>query len=242
MHQLTIQIPQPCAESWAAMTPASGGRHCAACAQTVVDFTRMTDAELLAHLARAGQAAVCGRLRADQVGRPLATGLAPRAGRGRAWLGALLAAISLALPTTTRAAWARQPAALAALIPGTVPTTPQPAVEARALAGSYRAEGVVLDAQTHQPIPGAIVMLQGASSGVSTDEHGKFVLPISSVQAKVTLLISFVGYETVKKELELRTAADPFIVQLHADKHILGGLGFVSPPPTLWQRVARFFA
>jgi hypothetical protein len=238
----SVRISEPCRENWAAMTPASGGRHCAACAKTVVDFTRMTDAELLAHLARAGQTDVCGRLRADQVGRPLAAGSAPRASRGRAWLGALLAALSLVLPTTTRAAWARQPAALATFVPGAVPSASQPVVEARVLAGSYRAEGVVLDAQTHQPIPGAIVMLQGTSSGVSTDEHGKFVLPISSAQAKITLLISFVGYETVKKELDLRAAAEPFIVQLHTDKHFLGGLGFVSPPPTLWQRVTRFFA
>lgn len=241
MNFPSIRIPTPCAESWAAMTPASSGRHCAACAKTVVDFTRLTDAELLAHLARAGQADVCGRLRADQVGRPLAAGSAPRAKRGRAWLGALLAAISLALPTT-RAAWAKQPATLAALVPGTMPATPQPAVEARAPAGSYRAEGVVLDAQTHQPIAGAIIMLQGASSRASTDAHGKFLLPLSSAQAKVTLLISFVGYETVKKELDLRAAAEPFIVQLHADMHVLGGLGFVNPPPTLWQRAARFFA
>jgi hypothetical protein len=60
------------------MTPASGGRHCAACQKTVVDFTQKTDAEILAALRQAaGQ--TCGRLRPDQVGRPLvAPTAAPR--------------------------------------------------------------------------------------------------------------------------------------------------------------------
>ena len=46
-----IHIPQPCPESWAAMTPTAQGRHCAVCATEVVDFTRMSEAEVLAFLA-----------------------------------------------------------------------------------------------------------------------------------------------------------------------------------------------
>jgi hypothetical protein len=68
------------------------------------------------------------------------------------------------------------------------------------------------------------------------------VLPLSTTQTHITLLISFVGYETVIKVLDLRAATEPFIIQLQVDKHVLGGLGLVSPPPTLWQRAARFFA
>ncbi|NVO84912.1 hypothetical protein [Hymenobacter terrestris] len=45
---LTISVPQPCSENWAAMTPAAQGRHCAACAKTVVDFSCMTDAQVVA--------------------------------------------------------------------------------------------------------------------------------------------------------------------------------------------------
>ena len=52
------------------MTPAGPGRHCAACAKTVVDFTQQTDAEILAYLARA-KGTSCGRIRADQLVRPL---------------------------------------------------------------------------------------------------------------------------------------------------------------------------
>jgi hypothetical protein len=246
MRPVTILISEPCPASWAAMTPAAGGRHCAACAKTVVDFSQKTDAELLVYLAQASRASTCGRLRPDQVGRALVAGtVAPLPGRWRAGLGALLAAISLALPATARAARAGQPLVLAAPGPGSVPVpvaAPQPAAEVQPPAGNYRAEGVVLDAQTHKPLAGATVLLQGTRSGVGTDEHGKFVLPISSAQAKVTLLISFIGYETVKKELDLRATAEPFIIQLQESHYVLGGLGYVSPPQPFWQRAAQFFA
>ncbi len=46
------------------MTPAAGGRYCAHCQKTVVDFSRMNDAAFLNHVQRFGLG--CGILRADQ--------------------------------------------------------------------------------------------------------------------------------------------------------------------------------
>ena len=241
MRPITLLLSTPCTESWNAMTPAAGGRHCAACAKTVVDFSQKTDAEILRYLAHASQANVCGRLRPDQVGRTLAAGARPPlAGRWPGWLGALLAAASLAPLIAEQAAG--QPLALAAPSPGLAPVAAtQPTAEALPPAGSYRVEGVVLDARTHTPIVGATILLQGTGSGVGTDEHGKFVLLIAAGRPKPTLVISAIGYETHKQAIDLRAAPEPFIIQLTTDVHMLGGLGFVSPP-SLWQRVARVFA
>lgn len=87
-----LSIPQPCHESWAAMLPTATGRHCAACAKPVVDFTTKTDAEILAYLARAAGGRTCGRFAAGQLERPLqrAAPAAP-SGRWRAWLAAVAA-------------------------------------------------------------------------------------------------------------------------------------------------------
>ena len=73
---MKLSIPTPCHESWDAMTPAGDGRHCAACAKTVVDFTAMTDAEIRRHVAAADDQ-TCGRLRASQLDRALAAGPTP---------------------------------------------------------------------------------------------------------------------------------------------------------------------
>jgi hypothetical protein len=240
-----LHIAQPCPESWAAMTPNSAGRHCAACRQTVVDFTLKTDAEIVAHLAQASRAGVCGRLRTDQVGRALVAGAGvPAPGHWRAWLGALLTAISLAPPGVVRAAGhAGQPVALVAPATGLAPTTDtQPVYNTLLPTTTYRVEGVVLDAKTNMPVPGATIAIQGTSGGVSTDENGKFVLPITPAQARLTLRISSVGYAFCKLEVDVRTTPKPLVIRLKAQEYLLGGLGFVRPPATLWQRVTRFFA
>ena len=74
------------------MTPATAGRHCAACEKTVVDFTLKTDAEILAHLAGAVRGRTCGRFAAGQLGRPLQRAvLAAPSGHWRAWVAAAVA-------------------------------------------------------------------------------------------------------------------------------------------------------
>jgi hypothetical protein len=52
------------------MIPEAQGRHCAACCKTVVDFTNMTDREMIAWLSSAGQN-VCGRFAPHQLNQPL---------------------------------------------------------------------------------------------------------------------------------------------------------------------------
>jgi hypothetical protein len=71
MIPLTIYQPAPCHESWDAMTPTELGRHCAVCHTQVVDFTRMSDEEVVAFVRHTTPGCRCGRFREDQVGRPM---------------------------------------------------------------------------------------------------------------------------------------------------------------------------
>lgn len=88
---LLLRLPQPCQESWDAMTPTGPGRHCATCQKTVVDFTQKTDGELLAYFRQARPDQTCGRFRSAQLGRPLAARPAA-AVRWQYWLAGLLVA------------------------------------------------------------------------------------------------------------------------------------------------------
>ncbi|RTQ53259.1 hypothetical protein EJV47_00520 [Hymenobacter gummosus] len=83
MQPVTIQQPAPCHESWEAMTPTDLGRHCAACQTLVVDFTQMTDAEVVAFLRHTIPGNRCGRFREDQVGRPMLAAAQPVTGLRR---------------------------------------------------------------------------------------------------------------------------------------------------------------
>jgi hypothetical protein len=55
----SIGIPETCSQSWEQMDPAVKGRYCGHCCKTVIDFTKMTNKEIITFLA--GKTDVCGR-------------------------------------------------------------------------------------------------------------------------------------------------------------------------------------
>lgn len=80
MSYNTIHQPFTCSENWDAMSPTDVGRHCASCQTQVVDFTRMTDGEVVAFLSQYSPERRCGRFREDQVDRTLLAAAQPVTG------------------------------------------------------------------------------------------------------------------------------------------------------------------
>ena len=70
MKKIQISIPTPCHQSWAEMTPTEKGKFCAMCQKNVVDFTNMSDAEVVTYLS-AAKGNVCGRYQVSQLDREL---------------------------------------------------------------------------------------------------------------------------------------------------------------------------
>jgi len=69
-NELYVHIPEPCHENWENMSPETQGRFCQSCAKTVIDFSSMTDQEVLQYFARQ-QGSTCGRFANDQLERAL---------------------------------------------------------------------------------------------------------------------------------------------------------------------------
>lgn len=67
MKKLRVSIENPCHEDWQKMTPETQGRFCQACEKTVVDFSKMSDAEILQYFSKPKAEKVCGRFRSDQL-------------------------------------------------------------------------------------------------------------------------------------------------------------------------------
>lgn len=70
--------------------------------------------------------------------------------------------------------------------------------------------GIVLDAGTNQPLPGAVVKIKGTTHSVSTDADGKFSF-VTGQSFPYTLLVSFLGYE----QQVFNAAGSPVTVRLH---------------------------
>lgn len=65
-----IIIPNACHENWNEMTWQEQGRFCNACQKQVIDFSGMSDKELLAYISQPGISS-CGRFSNDQLNRNL---------------------------------------------------------------------------------------------------------------------------------------------------------------------------
>ncbi len=75
--QLLLTIPTPCHENWDAMTPELQGRYCGQCSKTVVDFSLMTDGQILDVLKKQ-TGGTCGRFTTQQLFRPLLAPAKPK--------------------------------------------------------------------------------------------------------------------------------------------------------------------
>lgn len=91
---LRISVPEPCHENWQLMTPADKGRHCKSCDKVVVDFSRMTDAQVVSHF-KNYQGKTCGRFRTEQLDRPMQLTVGQRLVRPIKYIAASLLAIEV---------------------------------------------------------------------------------------------------------------------------------------------------
>ncbi len=193
----SLSIPTPCAQPWAAMRPTADGRHCGACQTEVVDFTRLSEAEILAYLARRGGRPVCVLANASQVGSAPAT-------RWRQWLLAGLALLGWHPVTSCATKPPRQ-------LPAQATATAGPAT---AQAQQLIIRGQVLDGASKTTVPQVSVFINGTQFGTVTDEQGRFELVMAADWAPIaggTLELKFVGnpFNFQEQTLKLDTRATP---------------------------------
>jgi hypothetical protein len=69
MNTLSLSIQTPCSENYDQMVPQEDGRFCKQCAKTVVDFTDLSDEEVLNYLSNK-PGMVCGRIQTERLQSP----------------------------------------------------------------------------------------------------------------------------------------------------------------------------
>lgn len=71
MKKINISIPKSCTEDWNNMTQTEQGKHCASCNKVVIDFTKMTDSEMVKYLIANKEKKLCGNFYRTQVNTTL---------------------------------------------------------------------------------------------------------------------------------------------------------------------------
>ena len=68
-QKIQLSIPEPCHENWQQMSSVEKGRFCSSCQKTVLDFTQLSDNEIIKLVSKNDN--LCGRFNASQLDRNL---------------------------------------------------------------------------------------------------------------------------------------------------------------------------
>jgi hypothetical protein len=181
MQSVNISIAEPCHENWDAMLEAEKGKFCLSCQKQVVDFSNMTDSEVLTFL-NSNTGSTCGKFMNDQLDRSIIQ----RKEAHFSWkyiLRFLLPAFLI-----TNKAKAQMGIVVYA------PTHTAPIANKAKTAAPIN--GNIIDSLTQQPVTGATIKIKGHSSGTQSGRDGSFSLANPIALKNTVLEISCIGYET----------------------------------------------
>ena len=167
---LTLSLPKPCNEDWDKMTPVEKGRFCASCQKTVIDFSTMTDDEIIRIYKKAGDKPPCGNFHESQLDRELIPLKKP--GLYRTVINRVAAA-ALLLQTITIAAVAQTAGKKHNTESGPGKGKKQQDVP-------ITIAGTVADVQSNIPIPDLSISIVGTGWHSTTDSAGRFSFTLPS--------------------------------------------------------------
>lgn len=186
-----LKVAKPCHENWNNMTPMEQGRFCGSCQKMVVDFTHMSDKELLDHISKAAGQSVCGRLAGNQLNRNITVTKNKRFSWTYVWN------LLLATFLVTESYAQEQPVATKkpeVQLPNLSPTIGTFAVKQPDPVPSKEISGIIIDQDSKEPIAGATIMIKGTAKGTVTDSLGRFKL-MADDKSTVTLEVSHFAFE-----------------------------------------------
>ena len=214
---LNLQVPSSCHEDWNNMALEQRGRYCFSCQKSVVDFTQMTDQELILYF-KSLNGPTCGKFSESQLNRDI-----PLPKKPLPWVKYFfrfsLPAFLLLLKSSVQGQKTSYPIEISPIIPkaGVVDSSKK----------TLPITGVVSD-EAGVPLAHASVFIKNTNKGTVTDVHGYFVL--SDVDLPVTLLISYVGYQTT--EVKMSSGQQGTDVKLQLAPALMGEVvvvGYISP-------------
>jgi CarboxypepD_reg-like domain len=232
MKTLNLTIPTPCSEKWENFTPTAAGGHCGSCNEIVIDFTKMTDDEVISYFHQQ-RGHTCGRFRPHQLKIYHREEMVP-VRPGMMLLKAGMVSLLFALISKQSFAQER----ISAVKTEIVDTSSQKNLEPKKDPKGQTITGVVMARGETDPLAGVNVILQGTQVGTVTDENGRFVFPQKLKEGDV-LVFYFIGMEPNEYVVQKDTGA-PVEIRMMCEFEIMGKLMIDTtdtPEPSAFQKV-----
>lgn len=190
---IQLSIPSPCQQQWSSHQPTKLGGYCSSCQKEVIDFTGWSDRQIENYF-RYGNDNTCGRFREDQL---KTYSLNNNRDTRQGFLPIVLSGITFLLAS-------RQAEATVKKTPDTtviVLKDHENTLTATDTAGVKTVTGIVKERIDQSPIPGLTVMLKNTTTSTLTDADGRFSIVIQDPKPSDTLVFSFIGYQTIERNV-----------------------------------------
>lgn len=225
---IKIKIADPCHENWDKMLEEEKGRFCLSCAKPVVDFSRMTNEDIIHYFEQNAGKKVCGRIATHQHDTPISNYqkvITP-------WFNRYVAGFLMALGFyNTSKAQTTTTVNQHQTMKGDMAVTPVKTPNKKLVI-----TGRVLAYDTKKALKGAIVKIDGSDLSVTTDKNGNYsiTIPERYQNASLILLISYLGYDegTVNGIDQTKTSVN-IVTKLHKEipAHIMGDMEMEKVEP-----------
>lgn len=210
MQQLQLSIPEPCHQNWQDMTPTQQGRFCNACAKEVIDFSTMSDSEVLNYFSSLKNEKVCGRAYPDQLDRAITKPKEIK--KAKFWYWNYAAMFFLFFSKMSIKAQAQgQVIAVPAKID--VNNALQGRVGGIMINNKKSISGKIIDAEDN-PVPFATIKIKGTKQALGADANGNYSVKVNS---KTDVLeISAVGFEAKEVSCKYFNSTDIVLTKLES--------------------------
>ena len=199
-HKIQISIPEPCHKGWQNMTPVEKGRFCASCQKTVLDFTHLSDNEIIKVVTKNDN--LCARINGSQLNKNLI-----ETKTKSNYFGYFATTVLAFLGLGTESVIAQEK-----------PVVEQTdfkylnkvsdSVKKITVSGRVTYDG--------HPLPGAIIKIKGTKNSTNTDQNGKYTIEVN--QGEI-LIFSFLSM--IDKEVLVRNSKKINVV-LHQEEMLIG--------------------
>ncbi len=229
MQKIQLSIPEPCHENWQHMTPKDQGRFCDSCAKIVIDFSKMTDAEVLNYFSNLKNEKVCGRVLPIQLEEPITMPNGPK--KKIFWYWNYLTLFFMFFTKSSVKAQTTKGEVVS------LPVAPQPPLKMGMVASGVpvKHNTVIAGKITDKDgigIPFATIRLKGTSISVTADAYGVYSIKSNIINA--VLEISSPGFKTAEfntaglKLYNFTLAPDNTVPKLNQVIAVAGGISFRS--------------
>lgn len=205
-----FEIPKPCHEDWAKMTPVEQGRHCASCNKVVIDMQHWSD-QKLTNFFQNKEERVCGRFNGGQLNKEMFHSVA--ANRFSKWLLTSLLSFAIVPVFGQSRSEVQFPPQM-----GTVKQLPKPQKTNESDTAKNILKGVVVDSLTGETLDFVTVVVTVEERFVNscvTDENGNFKIELPDyVPDSFAVDIAYVGYSRKRVISTKKGLNKPLKVQL----------------------------